>query len=109
LLERRGIRILARELRAESLANGLIHDQVIPRPREQLAQRDLVIFIRLEPELAAMKAVGENALVKLGDRERLGEILRMSRAYDAGEMPEHSIEVVHVVVLVPSSPGKTID
>jgi hypothetical protein len=47
--------------------------------------------------------------VKLGDRERLGEILRMSRAYDAGEMPEHSIEVVHVVVLLPSSPGKTID
>jgi hypothetical protein len=48
-----------------------------------------------------MEPVRENALMELGDGERLCEILRMLRAHRPHEMTEHPIEVIHA--------DKTID
>src|SRR6185312_11905743 len=62
---------------------------------EKLGQRDLIILIGLETELTTIEPIRQDRLIERADVERLREVLRISRAHGAHEVPVHPIEIVH--------------
>src|SRR6185437_1763822 len=94
-LERAWIRVRRLELRPKGIAHAVVDDQIIARAGEELGERDLVVLVGLEAELAAMMPVRQDALVQLTDAERLRQILREPGADGAHQLAVHPIDIVH--------------
>ncbi len=79
------------KLRLELVAHHLICEQIVALPGEKPAHRDLIILIGLDSELTTMMTIRNQCLVKLLNRERQSEILRMAVPDVAHEAMKYSI------------------
>jgi len=79
------------ELRFQLIAHRLIGEQIITLTRQEPRHRDLVILIRLDPELTPVMAVGNQSLVELLNRERKCQVLGMPVADVAHQPMKYAI------------------
>ncbi len=79
------------ELRFQLIAHRLIGEQIITLTRQEPRHRDLVILIRLDPELTPVMAVGNQSLVELLNRERKRQVLGMPVADVAHQPMKYAI------------------
>jgi hypothetical protein len=98
LLERRRIRVHLAQGRSKRVSQLVVDDQVVARTGDELGERDLIVVVRIEAQLAPVQTIWKDRLVEIGDGERLGEMLWEPRTYDPHQMAVHPIEVVHARV-----------
>ena len=68
LLERGRIGIHCGERLSELVAHLVVDDEIVARSGDELGQRDLIVVIRVEPQLAPMETIWKDRLVEIGDR-----------------------------------------
>ena len=79
------------ELCLELFAHRLICEQIVTLAGEETADGNLVILIRLDPELAPVMAVRNQCLVQLLHRERQRQVLGMTMPDVAHEPMKYSV------------------
>jgi hypothetical protein len=79
------------ELGLELVAHRLVSEEVVSLAREKPTHRYLVVLVRLDAELAAMMPVRNESLVELLNRERQGQIFRMTMPDVADESMKYAV------------------
>jgi hypothetical protein len=77
--------------RFELVAHRLVGEEIIALAGKQPAHCDLIVLIRLDPELTPMMPVRNESLVQLLNRERHREVFRMTMPDVAHEAMKYSI------------------
>jgi hypothetical protein len=80
-----------RELRLQLVAHLGICLQIVALTGEESGDRNLIILVRLDAELAAMMPVGNQRFVKLLHSERQRQVFRMTVADVAHQSMKNAI------------------
>lgn len=93
----RGVWILGRELVAHRFLKGILGNEIAALTGKQAHQRDLVVLIGLDLELAAVMPVRKEILVELRYLEGTAKQVRITHPDILHEPAKHAIEVIHEI------------
>lgn len=79
------------QLGLELVTHRLVCEEVVALAGKETAHRNLVILVRLDPELAPVMTIRNQCLVQLLDRERKRQVLGVTMPDVADEAMKYSV------------------
>jgi len=89
------IRIGRRQLVAHGFRQRILDNDVAALAGEQPHQRDLVILVRLDLQLAPIVTVWEQGLIQLRDLEGTAQQVRIAHPDILHEPAKHAVQIIH--------------